>query len=110
MPSNTIVALGKVTVAASGTPQRITSTSTHVNSVTIQALPTNTGKIYVMERSNGVIATFVGVAAVIAIPTDNIIPSFSIAVSGAGNPINIADLYLDAENNGEGAIVTGLVR
>jgi hypothetical protein len=98
-------ALGKITVAAAGTNQRVTTTATRCQSITVQALSTNTGKVFV-GTSAMVKATFVGVLAVIPAPSTGVIPSatFSIPLSPAG--LNAADIYLDVDTNGEGAIVT----
>jgi hypothetical protein len=108
-----IQALGKVT-ATSGTPVRITNNQTSpsarkaCHAIMIEALPSNTGKVYVMDRSTGIIATFVGVIAVLAIPTSNFIPVFTVGFSGGVNPINAADFYIDVETTGEGAIISVL--
>lgn len=105
---------GKITVAVSGTPARLTANETtpsarlSVHGFMVQALPGNTGKIYVMDRSNGVIATLVGVVGIIAAPATGSIPVFSVGFSGMPNPLNLADYYFDVETNTEGVLVSTL--
>lgn len=114
MAADMAQALGKVT-ATSGTPARITANQSvpaarfQCHAIMIEALPTNTGKVYVMDRSNGVIATLVGVLAILAVPTANVIPTYTVGFSGAPNPMNAASYYIDVENTGEGVIVSVLV-
>jgi len=111
--SSPIQALGKVTTT-SGTPIRITNNLSSpsaykaCHAIMIEALPTNSGKVYIMDRSTGVIATFVGVICVLAIPTTNFIPVFTVGFSGSVNPINAADFYIDVETTGEGALISVL--
>lgn len=70
-----------------------------------QALHTNTGKVYIgaptMDKT-----TQAGCAAVLAIPTNNAIPSFGLAnpLSPAG--IDVASLALDADQPGDGVLLT----
>jgi hypothetical protein len=110
---NPIQALGKVTATA-GTPVRITNNETTpsarkaCHAIMIEALPANTGKVFIMDRSTGVKATFVGVICVLAVPTTNFVPTFTVGFSGAANPINAADFYIDVDTTGEGAIISVL--
>ena len=108
--------LGKITVPVAGTPVRCSSTQTivpsgdsfPVHSVLIQALTANSGKVYIGDR-NMVVATLANVIAVLAIPSGGAIPSFSVALTLAPNAINLADLFLDVDVNGEGALVSILI-
>jgi hypothetical protein len=109
-----IQALGKVTVPAAGTPVRSTANLTDptrryaVHGVLIQALTGNTGKVYIGTTGLNK-STLANVFAVLAIPTTNQLPTFSAALTLAPNAITLDDLYLDADINGEGVLVTALV-
>lgn len=107
---------GRIDVAVAGTPARLTKNQADptlrypCHAFIVEALPTNSGKIYVMRGNNAFVgATYANVAAVIAPPTTNIIPSFQAGFSASANPFNLADYYIDAQTNGEGVIVTALV-
>lgn len=106
--------LGCLRVAAPGTPVRLTSGQANpaqryaCHGVMVQVLHTNTGRIFV-GKANMNKATFENVLAVLAIPTDNTIPTFSAALTIAPNAVHPHDLYLDADQANEGAIVTVLV-
>ncbi len=106
--------LGKVTVTTAGTIVRATNALTAptarvgVQSVMVQALPGNTGIIYV-GTSAMVVSTGVGVMAAIPKPTSALtgpFPSVSFAIVEAPAGINLNELYLDASVNGEGAYVS----
>ena len=107
-----IVALGTARVVTPGTPVAISTLDTggfgKVHGIMIQALPANVGKVYLgtatMNR-----AQVTGLFAVLAIPTSNVIQSFSAAITQAPASIQLKDLYLDADNGNDGAIVTVLV-
>lgn len=110
-------ALGKITVTTAGTRVRITSgqsvpgANISCQSITVQAWPANTGRIYV-----GTVAvvgsTGVGVYGYVPIPASDgtTSPGMSLGVEGGGNALNAADFYLDASVNGDSAIVTIIER
>jgi hypothetical protein len=106
--------IGRFLVPVAGTPVRLTSTQPNpaetfsCHGVFIQALPTNVGKVYVGTSALNK-TTLVGVIAIIAIPTANNLPAFTAALTLAPNAINLADLYLDVETGGEGALVSVLI-
>lgn len=104
-----MLSLGKVTVAAAGTITRATVNQANpaaqisCQSISFQALSTNTGKIYV-GLSSLVKATLVGGLDVIAAPTTNLLPAYVVSsLSAAG--LNAADFWLDADNSGEGVLI-----
>ena len=104
--------LGAVT-ASSGSPTRITANQTDptarvsAHSILVEALPTNTGKVWIgLVNMNKASSTKLGILAVLAIPTANVIPGFSMTISYAPGGFNAADVYLDPDVNGEGAIVS----
>src|SRR5206468_8968361 len=86
---------GKVTVTTAGAPSRLTANETNPSSrvashaIMVEAWPTNGGKVYIMDRPNGDRTTGVGVIAILAVPTANIIPIFTAGISSAPNGLNL---------------------
>lgn len=103
-----------VRVTAAGTPVRVTSgyadPSNHISihGVMFQALPTNTGLIYVGAAEEIVRATFAQVRAILGIPTDNFIPTFSAALTIAPNGLALEQFWIDADVSTDGVLVTYL--
>lgn len=111
---------GPLTVAVPGTPVQAASllnavlplvpanTPQPCHAVMFQALPGNTGKIYIgrqtLNRSTGA-----GVFGFLAIPTTSHIPSFSTAITIAPNALNLNDYWIDADVANDGVIVTVLL-
>lgn len=99
--------LGKVTVTTAGTPVRVTSTKTTCQSVLIQAMPTNAGLAYVglsgMDKSAGT-----GVLGIIGKPSADevVVPSVSFSIPLAPAGINLADLYIDADDNNAAVLIS----
>lgn len=104
--------LGKVTVTTGGTPVRATvnesvpAARVPAQSFLVEANPANTGKIYVgalgMSRT-----TLAGVHGVVGIPTaTGTIPSYTASIPLAPAGFNMADFYIDADVNGESALVS----
>ena len=79
-----------------------------VHAVLIEALPGNTGKIYV-GLAGLAKATLANCLVVLPIPTANVIPTFSITVTEAANAIALQDLWIDADNAGEGVLISAIV-
>lgn len=110
-----LITIGKFTVTP-GTPVRLTSQLTNqpatekfgCHGVLVQALFNNTGKIYVGDRTLNK-AAMTGIHATLAIPTANTIPSFTAALTAAPNAVNLADLYVDGDVQGEGVTVSVLI-
>lgn len=106
--------IARITVAVPGTPVRATSTQAapaekfSCHGVLIQAMPFNTGRVYI-GRSTMNKTALTDLFAVLAIPTDNTIPSFTAALTLAPNSVNLSDLYIDADVAAEGALVSVLV-
>jgi hypothetical protein len=104
-------ALGKVTVTTPGTPVPITAilppdlTPPAVHAVLLQALPGNTGAVYVGSAALNK-ATLAGVYMVLAIPTTNSVPSFSAVHNLLGQGIQLNDLLIDADVAGGGVLAT----
>ena len=109
--------LGKVTTNA-GTPVRLTANEADttaryvVHSFLVEVLQGNTTKIYV-GASNLNRTTLAGVYAVIPVPTltagvATILPSFSATVTYASGAFNLAEVWMDVDSNGEGALVSAI--
>ncbi len=107
-----IRSLGLVTVPTAGTPVRLTANESdptaHVgaHSVSAQASHTNAARVYVGDRQSMVRATRVGVLMVLAIPTANALSQFTATIVNAPAGFNAAQLWLDVDNDGEGAVVS----
>lgn len=105
--------LGAVKVAVSGTPVRSTLNQSNpsarlaAHSLLVEQLAANTGKIYIgtlpMDITNPLLP---GVSAVLPPPTANTIASFSATISYAPGGFNMAEIYIDADVSGEGALVS----
>lgn len=113
--------LGPLLVATPGTPVRSTTnvtanahginntpTNFACHAVLFQALPGNTGKVY-LGTAGLVRATLAGVMAVLAVPTANAIPAFSVAHTLAPAGITLSDIFVDADVTNDGVLVTVLV-
>ena len=108
-----LISLGKVTVSSAGTPVIATTNQTSSSATfgchafMIEAWPTNTGLIYIgtagMNKTTGV-----GVLAILGIPTDNTIPTYSATVSYAPQALNLTLIYIDAAVSGNGALVSAV--
>ncbi len=105
-----------VTVVTAGTPVRVSATRVPAQSVLIQAMPNNLGRI-VVGSDNTVRANASGsnpsgtVLAIIGVPSANTATPPS---SNGGNPlanagVNLADLWIDATNSGEAVIVSYII-
>lgn len=107
--------LGKLTPTP-GTPRAVKSllpaseqgASWPVHGVLIQAKHDNVGRAYIGSSTLNKGAQ-TDVLATLAIPTNNTIPSFTAAATLAPNAINLADLYVDVDSNGDGVLVSVLV-
>ena len=106
---------GKVTVTTSGTPVRLTVNNSNpalydgCHAFLVEQLPTNSGKLYILDSQTGSKSTLTGVLAILPPPTTNILPVASITIADAPNALNAADYWLDADNSGEGALVSVVI-
>jgi hypothetical protein len=108
------ISFGRITVAAAGTPQRLTSNQVNpgavllVHALLIQPHPANTGRVYI-----GIGAAFVksgaGQIAWLAVPGTNVSPAFSETVSYAQNAVEASEIYIDVDNNGDSVIGSGII-
>ncbi len=94
--------LGKITVAAAGTPVVASSSSIYVSYFRVQPLATNVGNIYVgdstLNKTTLVGAFHDGLGAG---------QLFECAPGSPGaNPIDMALVKIDADNNNDGAVIS----
>jgi hypothetical protein len=109
---NNPAALGKVAVAAAGTPVSILTnfssndayTNLQSNKITIQALNSNSQKLYI-GFSNMDPSTYEGVLVEL-----NPGETWSITDPSAANVFDVNKYYLDADVNGEAGLVSAHVR
>lgn len=111
--------LGKLTVPSPGTPVNVPAPIlpgagptipglTTVHAAIVEALETNTGKVYVcLQGANK--TSRAGVLLTLPIPTPNLIPAFSVSITAAANAVPLTDLYIDADVAGEGVTISGLI-
>ena len=108
-----IQSLGKLLPTA-GTPKRATENLTtpdrteKVHGVLIQALPSNTGKVYIGKQTLNK-TTFADVYAILPAASAGALPSFSAAITCSPNGVNVNDFWIDVETGGDGVLVTVLV-
>lgn len=105
---------GKTVVAAAGTPERITAIRTIAQTVFFQQLEGNIGKIWICDRATANKITGVGVLAVIPAPTLSggvavVLPYASVTVPSAPAALDVAQFWLDMDNNGEGCQISYVV-
>src|SRR6185369_15881341 len=104
----------KVTVPVSGVPVRATvneadpTARVSCHGFMFQALPGNTGKIYIGSNQMSK-ATLQNLVSILAVPTANSIPTFSAALTLAPNAVHLHDLYIDADNANDGVIISMLI-
>lgn len=107
---------GPFPVPTPGTPVHVTAPATgsgnggnpfNIHGVMFQALPTNTGNVYIgiagMNKT-----TLANVAAVLPIPTANFLPAFSTSLTIAPNALVLTEFWIDADNATDGVLVTWL--
>jgi len=76
----------------------------------VQAGPSNVGKCYVgLAGFSRLDATGAGLLAVIAVPTINTIPAFSVTIAYAMAALNMADIWIDADNANDRVLITAVV-
>lgn len=101
----------KVVVPVAGTPVSLASAiansgvkPVNCHNVTLQALPSNTGKIYI-GRQGLVKATYVGVGGYIPVPTANVAPQIKYDLPLAPDGISLNQIFIDADNSNDGVLM-----
>ncbi len=91
--------LGIITVPTPGTKVALTANPTRCEAILVQALSnashTNTGRVYIYDRSGARLAT-------LAVPTTNTIPSASATIPAAPGGLDCRDYSIDADNATDG--------
>jgi hypothetical protein len=101
------ISFGRITVAQAGVPVRVSSKTLKCHAIMIEALPTNTGKAYIGDKT--LVKGSTGEFAILAIPTANTIPVYSETISPAPDALNLFDYWIDVDVNGEGVLVSYVV-
>jgi len=115
--------LGKVTVTVGGVPERVTKNLPNptaridVQAIFLQALPTNSGLVYVRTRgASGSLTDDRGTLAVtmscIPAPTSPVtgpFPSVTMSEPVIPSGFNLADLCLDVDQDGDGVLVSAVI-
>src|SRR5262245_24106719 len=117
-----LLSLGKVTCANGAVPARATVNRTDptarvgVQGFMVQALPGNTGKVYVFVGG----AQFTGdhrtslTGALFQVPapasaTNGPFPTGSLGLQNESTGINMADIFIQTDINGDGAIIAATI-
>lgn len=117
-----LLSLGKVTCPAAATPVRATANRSDptarvgVQGFMVQALPTNTGKVYVFvggaQFSGDHRTTLTGALFEVPAPssaTTGPFPTGSIGLQAESTGINMADIFIQVDVNGDGAIIAATI-
>ena len=104
-----MLSIGKVTVTTAGAIVRATvnqanpAAQVSCQSISIQALSSNAGKIYVgISTLNK--STLVGCLGILAVPTANGLPAYVVSSASIAG-VKAADFRLDSDNSGEGVLI-----
>ena len=114
-----IHSLGRVTIAASGTPILATTNEAvptqryPCQTVFFQQIESNTGKLYICDRANAVIGTLAGVVAVIPAPTlvnqvATVLPWAQVSVPSAPAALDASKFWIDADNTNDACLVSAV--
>lgn len=85
-----------------------------LHGIMFQALPANTGLVYIGDRAAMNKTTLAGVLAILAVPvTDSgevrVLPTFSVALTWSPNALQLPVFYVDADDGDDGCLVSVLV-
>ena len=113
-----LIGCGRTLVTVSGTPQQVAVPAaiagpgspglSTVHAFVVSALSTNTGKVYIGTVGLNK-TTLANTLVVLAIPTVNLIPTFSCSLTAAANALSLSDLYIDADNANDGVLISAVV-
>lgn len=81
------------------------------HSVVFQQVPGNTGKIYIADKQAAdktQAAGINGIIAVLAIPTTNLLQSFTATIIGIPGGISVTDFWVGSDVNGEGVQIAAM--
>ncbi len=106
----TIVPLGKIVVTTAGTPVQVLATGAKCAAIIVAATAGTTGKVYfgtsTVNKTTlaGAIKEFLPSAAT------GFADSLTIDNTETGNPLQMSDYWLDSTVNGEGLLVSYVIR
>ena len=111
--------LGKVVIAAAGTPVIATTNETDSSkryacqTVFFQQVESNTGKLYICDRATANHTTLFGVLAVIPAPTltdqvASVLPWAQVSVPSAPAALNAAEFWIDADQTNDACLVSAV--
>ena len=102
--------LAAITVLVAGTPQQLSLNSVNCNAIYFQPFSSNTGKIYV-GRSNLNKSTLAGCLRVLLPPpaTPTFLDSWNPQGRTSMGPMDLSTVYVDADNSGDGVLVSYLI-
>lgn len=105
--------LNRITVAAAGTPEQVVATRYVCQTVFLQQLETNTGKIYILDSQTGNKTTGVGVLATIPAPTllggvAVQLPYASVTIPSAPCALDASQLWIDVDVSGNSCQVSAV--
>lgn len=94
-----------ITVPTAGTPVQVSTTRIPAHAILIEALWTNTGRVYIGD-STLVVGTKTGLLNVLPPPTGNMFPAVSAGIPAAPNGLDLSQIWIDVQTNGEGVLVS----
>ncbi len=107
---------GRITVASSGTPVQATVNESapgdrfSAHSIMVERDdPNDTGLVYIGTSSAMNIATLAGVIAILAVPTTNFLPVFTVTITHMPDGVNANELWIDADVSTDSVLVSGVV-
>lgn len=107
---------GRITVVSSGTPVRATvNESDPAARFSIHSLmferddPNDTGLVYIGNSETMNISTLAGVIAILAIPTDNVLPVFTVTITQMPDGIMVEEFWVDADVSADSVLISGIV-
>jgi hypothetical protein len=108
-----LLSLGATRVPTPGTPVALVLPADFrdqpkCHAFLIQALPTNTGKVYIGGATLNK-STYVGVHSILPVPTTNLLPTLSVSVAQASNGLTLDTLRFDADIATDGVLISVLV-
>ena len=105
-----LLSLGKVTVAAAGTPVRFSSVVINCNAVYISTIAGQVGQQMYVGLSGLVKATLVNVLRVLQKPvaTPATLDSFMFQSNVSAGPIDLSTLFVDADTSADAILVSYL--
>ncbi len=107
---------GRITVASPDTAiqatvnESVPSTRFSVHSLMFERDdPNDTGLVYIGTSASMNRTTLVGVVAILAVPTDNFLPVFTVTITHMPDGINANEYFIDADVAGDSVLISAIV-